>query len=214
MKILILGPSQRNEKVRAFLENKGHIVDTTIEEIDIDAVKNNGVDFLVSNGYAPIIKPSVIRLFPRRIINIHPSYLPYGRGVYGNLWSFFSGTPKGVSIHYIDEGIDSGAVIARKLIDFEGQRTLADTFNHLMKSAEDLFMEYWQAIENQSCDAVDQGGLTEEGSYHNRRQSERVIDLLPALWETETSVVQNLGADLNMTADFWRALDLEIQRRS
>ena len=78
-----------------------------------------GIDFIVSNGFGPIIKEPILTNFKEKIVNIHPAYLPHGRGIYPNFWSFFEGYPKGVTIHYIDAGIDTGNILLRKVVVFE-----------------------------------------------------------------------------------------------
>ena len=50
----------------------------------------------------------------KTLINLHISYLPYNRGSYPNYWSFKENTPNGVSIHHIDDGIDTGPVLVQK----------------------------------------------------------------------------------------------------
>jgi len=75
-------------------------------EIDFSA------DFIVSFGYRHILKEPILRSVARPIINIHISYLPWNRGADANFWSWFKHTPKGVSIHEIDAGIDTGPVLA------------------------------------------------------------------------------------------------------
>lgn len=44
------------------------------------------------------------------------SYLPYNKGTHPNYWSFIENTPKGVMIHEIDKGIDTGNIIVQKKI--------------------------------------------------------------------------------------------------
>ena len=54
-------------------------------------------------------KKHTIDLFDH-ILNIHPSLLPFGRGKYGYFWSIINSEPFGVTIHLVDEGIDSGKI--------------------------------------------------------------------------------------------------------
>ena len=51
---------------------------------------------------------------PDRVVNLHIAYLPYNRGADPNLWSVLEDTPAGVSIHYVDEGVDTGDIIAQR----------------------------------------------------------------------------------------------------
>ena len=60
------------------------------------------------------------------------------------MWSFLEDTPKGVTIHYIDEGIDTGDIIVQKevFID-EDKETLKSSYEILNKEIQALFKENW-----------------------------------------------------------------------
>lgn len=51
------------------------------------------------------------------IINVHPAYLPYNRGLDALKWAVFNGTPLGVTAHYINEDIDSGKLIRQEFVN-------------------------------------------------------------------------------------------------
>ena len=76
------------------------------------------------------------------------SYLPYNRGAHPNLWSFINNTPKGVSIHEIDNKIDNGPIIFRKKVIFQNEQnqTLITTYNILFKEIENLFIKNFHNI--------------------------------------------------------------------
>lgn len=79
-------------------------------------------------GYMRILSPAFIRAWHRRIINIHPSLLPAfpGKDGYGD--AFRANVPvSGVTLHYVDEGIDTGPIIAQKKFDRRPDDTL-ETF--------------------------------------------------------------------------------------
>ena len=65
------------------------------------------------------------------------SYLPYNRGAHPNFWSFVNNTVKGVTIHEIDQGIDTGKIILQKSIKFDLKKnpkmTFKQTYNILFK---------------------------------------------------------------------------------
>ena len=76
-------------------------------------ILNKNFDVIISFGYRKIIK-KFLQSLKRPIINLHVSYFNFNRGSHPNFWSFIEGTPKGVSIHEINEIIDSGNLILRK----------------------------------------------------------------------------------------------------
>ncbi len=79
-----------------------------------DLVKNNiTADIGILASYGSIIPPEVIKLFPKGILNIHPSLLPFWRGSSPVQATIISGVQAGASIIRIDEKLDHGPIIAR-----------------------------------------------------------------------------------------------------
>ncbi len=74
-------------------------------------------DIIVSAYFNQIIKEPVIELPKVGILNIHPGWLPAYRGAMAYFWVLKNGSEKaGVSIHWIDKGIDTGKLVARRQI--------------------------------------------------------------------------------------------------
>lgn len=82
-------------------------------------LQKRGVDLIVLAGYLTILTPNIVRAFERKIINIHPSLIPKycGIGFYGMRVheAVIAGgeTESGCTVHYVDEGADTGAIIAQ-----------------------------------------------------------------------------------------------------
>ena len=112
MKILFLGAP--DSPVFLWLKQQGEDVHSTLDKITVDYVLENKFNFLISYGYRYVLKKEILDLFPNRAINLHISYLPYNRGSDPNFWSFIDGTPKGVTIHYLDEGVDTSDIIVQR----------------------------------------------------------------------------------------------------
>jgi len=145
MTILILGiiPSP----LTPIIENYGLNVIECADSIDTEYLQTQSIEFAVSYRYMHIIRKPVIDYLNGNIINLHISFLPWNRGADPNLWSFLEDTPKGVSIHYIDEGIDTGDIIVQKELFFDNDaETLASTYKKLNVEILGLFKMYWEAI--------------------------------------------------------------------
>ena len=126
-------------------------------EDKIEAIK--GYDCVISNGYKHILKQSTIDGFDCSVFNLHISYLPYNRGAHPNFWSFHDNTPSGVTIHLIDSGIDTGTIVKQKYVNFkESDDTLVKTYSVLIKSMEDLFLEFLPSLLNDTWAAKKQRG--------------------------------------------------------
>ena len=190
MNVLFLVPS--DSLVLDFLKSSEGNVAQTMEPIDEQFLDEHPVDLLVSHGYRHVIKPSVLNRFPRRAVNLHISYLPWNRGADPNLWSFIENTPKGVSIHYVDAGIDTGDVIAQRLVEFGAAETLRSTYARLQAEIAGLFTEHWSRIRTGSCGAAKQAG---PGSFHRVADREKVVHLLTNGWDTPVADLEKAGAE-------------------
>lgn len=72
------------------------------------------VDLVVMAGYMRIVGDTLLQAYPNKIINIHPSLLPSFPGLHGIKDAFEYGVKvTGITIHYIDEGVDTGPIIAQ-----------------------------------------------------------------------------------------------------
>jgi phosphoribosylglycinamide formyltransferase-1 len=71
-------------------------------------------DWLILAGYMRVMHEPLLTAYPRRILNIHPSLLPKYRGLDAVGQALAAGeTTLGVSVHYVDAGLDTGEVIAQ-----------------------------------------------------------------------------------------------------
>lgn len=73
------------------------------------------VDLVVLAGFMRIIGPTLLAAFPRRIVNLHPALLPAFPGRTGIADAYAYGVKiTGVTVHYVDAGIDTGEIIAQE----------------------------------------------------------------------------------------------------
>lgn len=84
-----------------------------------------GVELIVLAGYMRIIGNTLLTMFPRKIINIHPALLPAFPGAHGIKDAFEYGVKVfGVTIHYVDSGIDTGEIIDQASFHINGTETI------------------------------------------------------------------------------------------
>ena len=102
-----------------WLQSNGESVIQISEKVTPEFITSNKISFLVSYGYRHILRKNILELLPNRAVNLHISYLPWNKGADPNFWSFVEDTPKGCTIHYLDEGVDTGDIIAQKEIEFD-----------------------------------------------------------------------------------------------
>jgi methionyl-tRNA formyltransferase len=129
-------------------------------------------DITISYNYRDIIKENVINLSNNKIINLHISFLPWNRGADPNLWSFIDNTSKGVTIHLIDKGIDTGNILLQKELRFDEKRTtLGSSYHTLHREIQELFVANWDKIRKFQIPSSPQ---QEKGSYHSSKDSLKI----------------------------------------
>ena len=151
-------------------------------------------DLIISYGYRYIIKKDVIENYQGKIINLHISYLPWNKGADPNIWSFLEDTKKGVTIHLIDENIDTGDILFQREVFFiEKNETLASSYNKLQDEIQKLFKENWKRIQKFNYKLTVQ---SLKGSIHYLKDFKEISFLIEDKgWETPISELKNSYQD-------------------
>lgn len=80
-------------------------------------LQRHGVEAVVLAGYMRIVTPALIRQFPWKILNIHPSLLPAFPGLHAQRQALEWGAKvSGCSVHFVTEGVDEGPVIIQRIV--------------------------------------------------------------------------------------------------
>jgi len=118
--------------------------DKSREEFDLEVakiLKDKEVDLVVLVGYMRILSQEFVRKFPKKIINVHPALIPkfcgkdfFGQGVHEAVLEAKE-TETGMTIHYVDEGVDSGDIIVQKTCPVTPDDT-ADTLKDKVQALE------------------------------------------------------------------------------
>ena len=141
------------------------------------SIQSLTIDFGVLAWWPYIIPKEIIQLTKRGFVNTHPGYLPYNRGKHPSFWSIVEGTPFGVTLHYVDQQIDTGPVIAQRKIPV----TWLDTGETLQKRAQEemlsLFYDFFDTIKGGSSQVCMQAQSS--GSFHLGKELEpaSIIDI-------------------------------------
>jgi phosphoribosylglycinamide formyltransferase-1 len=92
-----------------------------------DWLEAQGVELVVCAGYMHLLTPAFLDRFPERIVNVHPSLLPEFPGTGAIEEALAAGVETtGVTVHLVDEGLDTGTVIAQEPVPVEPRATLAE----------------------------------------------------------------------------------------
>ncbi len=100
-------------------ENKAQFESKILQEL-----KEKDIDFIALAGYMRLVGPTLLNEYEGRIVNIHPSLLPAFPGKDAIGQCLRAGVKKtGVTIHYVDEGMDTGEVIVQQAIELSENET-------------------------------------------------------------------------------------------
>ena len=112
----------------------------------LSKLQERGVDLIVLAGYLVAIPPMMVEAYPNKIINIHPSLIPSfcGTGYYG--LKVHEGVLSrgvkvtGATVHFVDEGTDTGPIILQKAVEVEQDDTPEILQRRVMEKAEWIIM--------------------------------------------------------------------------
>jgi len=135
--------------------------------------KKSDIGISVLFGY--ILRRDLFNSCPAGCINIHPALLPYNRGAFPNVWSIVEGTPAGVTIHYIDEGVDTGDIISQQEVEVEPTDTGATLYRKLEETAVALFERTWPLIRSGRAPRIVQP--KKNGTCHRVRDVQSIDEI-------------------------------------
>jgi phosphoribosylglycinamide formyltransferase-1 len=132
-------------------------LEPAIEEQLVKMLRDADVELVVLAGFMRVLHEPMLKAFPRRIINIHPSLLPKFPGLEAWKQALVAGeTVTGCTVHYIDEQIDHGKILAQKEI-----RILPnDTAESLHSRIQVLEHELYPAVIAELCERY--GGASQQ----------------------------------------------------
>ena len=131
-------------QAHSWLSNRGHSVSITR---DHELINMHEYDLAISYYYDKILRPDEFEAPRFDTINSHPSYLPYGRGATPNVWAIVNQEPAGVTIHWIDEGVDTGNILAQEEVPVTIWDTGETLYHRLESTCYELLCAYWPELE-------------------------------------------------------------------
>jgi methionyl-tRNA formyltransferase len=164
MEIVFLGMNPAGEETLEWLRGREEVevLEVINDREGLQKIRDLRPELVVASGFEHIVPKEIIDIPEEGIVNMHPSYLPYNRGSHPYIWPLIDGSPAGVSIHYMNESIDEGPVIARRKVEKKPGDTAYSLRERLMEEQANLFFESWEKILEGASEEQD----LEKGSYH------------------------------------------------
>jgi phosphoribosylglycinamide formyltransferase-1 len=108
----------------------------------VQALKKHGIEWIFLAGYMRLIGETLLQAYEGRIINIHPSLLPLYPGLDAIGQAFEAGAAEtGVTIHFVDEGMDTGPIISQETVPILENDTKAVLQKRIQEAEHRLYPE-------------------------------------------------------------------------
>ncbi|WP_456282959.1 phosphoribosylglycinamide formyltransferase [Bacillus sp. JZ34] len=112
------------------------------EQVIVEQLRLHGAEWIVLAGYMRLIGDTLLSAYRNKIINIHPSLLPAFPGIDAIGQAYRAGVKvAGITVHYVDEGMDTGPIIAQRAVELEKSETLASLEEKIHKLEHELYPE-------------------------------------------------------------------------
>ncbi len=173
-RVLLLSRNENVKKLYDWLADNGNDVTLWRDRITVATIEEVKPELVVSYNYPYIVKEDVIDMLGDKIINMHTSLLPWNKGASPNIWSFIDDTPKGVTIHRLEKGLDTGKILFQKELFFdEDTETLATSYEKLNDAIVQLFIENWDKRKTVDYTLLNHEG---KGSYHRTADLDAILN--------------------------------------
>lgn len=176
--IAVVGCERKEDRIYGYPSikdycQKNHLLFFQPDKLDknfLKLFKNMDPDLALSLYYRSVFQKSFLSVPPMGFINIHPSLLPKYRGPVPSLWALLNNEKvTGVTLNYIDEGIDTGDIIEQITFKIPGSITGFELNNKLMKAGVKLFHEQLPLILSERNKRIkqDNSQATYFGPFHS-----------------------------------------------
>ena len=160
----------------------------------IEEVKAYGCDLFVSMSFNQIFKNEIINLPPLKTINCHASKLPFYRGRNIINWVLINDEKElGITVHYMDEGIDTGDIILQRTYPITDRDNYSSLLNLAYKECANILYDSLKLIQNGNHRPIKQSEIHPTGFYcSQRKQGDEYID-----WNWNTRRIFNFIRAIN-----------------
>jgi phosphoribosylglycinamide formyltransferase-1 len=119
-------------------------------ELLLGELKQSSPDFVLLAGYMKILPPEIIRAFPNRIVNIHPSLLPSFPGLHAVEQALSHGVRfTGVTVHLVNESLDDGPILEQRVCEVKENDTAETLFARMRPLEYDAYRSAVKTLASQ-----------------------------------------------------------------
>ena len=143
----------RDERIPVFTFLAKDYPNKQAYEVEIlDELIQRKVDFIVLAGYMRLLGNVLLQAYDRKIINVHPSLLPAftGKDAIGQALDY-GVKVTGVTVHYVDEGMDTGPIIAQQAVTIDSDETKETLIIKIQEQEHRLLPDVIQRLANREA---------------------------------------------------------------
>lgn len=143
----VLSRAQKHKIQTSVYERKSFPNKESFEKAIVEDLKKSKAEWVLLAGYMRIVSSILLDAFPNKILNIHPSLLPSFPGLNAIQQAFDSGVKTtGCTVHFVDEGCDTGPIIAQTRLEIRPQETLDSLTQRMHEQEHLLYVQVLQWI--------------------------------------------------------------------
>ena len=161
--------SKHQGMIRKVAEQYGvkyNVAEDVNHEDFIEYLRTLSPELIVTVHFERLLKPELIDIAPKGCINIHPSLLPLYKGLAPQHWPLINGDKEtGITVHFIDEGMDTGNIILQEKIQINDEDYISDLQLRILPMYGSLVCKAIDKINNKDFETIKQSG---KDSYYPR----------------------------------------------
>lgn len=143
----VIDKAKGNQTPLFVFHAKDYVSKVDFEKEIVNQLEKQGVEWIILAGYMRLIGPTLLQPYESRIINIHPSLLPAFPGKDAIGQAFDAGVKvAGVTVHYVDEGMDTGKIIAQEALTIDDKESRESLQKRIQAIEHRLFPETIQKL--------------------------------------------------------------------
>ena len=178
--VLFLTNNDNTRELQKLLKSRDEDLVVYDDRISAEWLREIDPSFLISFNYQYIIKPDVIEVMGGRAVNVHCSLLPFNKGSNPNVFSFYTDTPKGVTIHELSAELDGGRILLQSELPLTDEETFKSSYDKLLDEAIRLVSDNWEDLKHLRIRPIEQIGA---GSYHTYAEFKEIRQKHPFEWD-------------------------------
>ena len=174
--IALIVTTQKNE-IYALAQSHGLAVHLYDPSHAVPAALAGGVDLGILAWWPKIIRNPLLSFPQHGFINTHPSLLPKNRGKHYNFWALVEQSPFGVTLHRVDEGVDTGEIVAQREIAYDWCDNGGSLYAKAQEAMVELFRSTYPELRGGDFKSTAQNSAFASFHHSSEIESASLIDL-------------------------------------